>query len=62
MYSYFPWGEPRASNTARVFTYIPDASGQAYADQRYYNQIGGRFWTADPASAGDGRKASGYID
>ena len=58
MYSYFPWGEPRTSNTARVFTYIPDASGQDYADQRYYNQINGRFWTADQGNPDPSNPAS----
>ena len=63
MYSYFPWAEPRTSKRARVFTYTPDASGQDYADQRYYNSTIGRFWSGTCSlAAGDDENGDGTPD
>ena len=51
--AYFPYGEeqgspPTPTGVERFATYYRDFVGQDYADQRYYNSIGGRFMTPDP--------------
>ena len=51
--AYFPYGEekgspPTPTGIERFGTYYRDFVGQDYADQRYYNSIGGRFLTPDP--------------
>jgi len=49
--SYFPYGEERTSTqegTEKFGTYFSDAPGQDYAEQRYYNNGTGRFWSVDP--------------
>jgi RHS repeat-associated protein len=51
--AYFPYGEekgspPTPTGIERFATYYRDFVGQDYADQRYYNSIGGRFLTPDP--------------
>jgi RHS repeat-associated protein len=52
--SYYPWGEEKTSpptqdGQVKFGTYFRDMPGQDYADQRYYNQNPGRFYTPDPA-------------
>ncbi|HLI85402.1 MAG TPA: RHS repeat-associated core domain-containing protein [Bryobacteraceae bacterium] len=51
--AYYPWGEPMGSpaptGDVEFATYVRDAVGQDYADQRYYNSNAGRFYTPDPA-------------
>jgi RHS repeat-associated protein len=51
--SYYPWGEERtttADGRIKFGTYVRDSgpNGQDYADQRYYNNLQGRFWSPDP--------------
>jgi RHS repeat-associated protein len=49
--SYFPYGEERTSTpdgTEKFGTYYRDGVGQDYAEQRYYNNGTGRFWSVDP--------------
>jgi RHS repeat-associated protein len=49
--SYFPYGEERTSTPDGVDkfgTYFRDGPGQDYAEQRYYNNGTGRFWSVDP--------------
>jgi len=49
--SYFPYGEERTSTPDGVDkfgTYFRDGPGQDYAQQRYYNNGTGRFWSVDP--------------
>jgi RHS repeat-associated protein len=49
--SYFPYGEERTSTpdgTEKFGTYYRDGPGQDYAEQRYYNNGTGRFWSVDP--------------
>jgi RHS repeat-associated protein len=51
--SYYPWGEEKTSpptqdGQVKFATYFRDMPGQDYADQRYYNQNAGRFYTPDP--------------
>jgi RHS repeat-associated protein len=49
--SYFPYGEERTSTpdgTEKFGTYFRDGPGQDYAQQRYYNNGTGRFWSVDP--------------
>jgi RHS repeat-associated protein len=49
--SYFPFGEERTSTpdgTEKYGTYFRDGPGQDYAEQRYYNNGTGRFWSVDP--------------
>ena len=49
--SYFPYGEERtvtADGTEKFGTYFRDGVGQDYAEQRYYNNGTGRFWSVDP--------------
>ncbi len=60
--SYFPWGETKgASNpqdTWNFATYWQDSTtGLDYANNRYYSNIGGRFMTPDPSTAGQDPKA-----
>jgi RHS repeat-associated protein len=53
-YSYFPYGEERtvtSDDTEKFGTYLRDGPGQDYAEQRYYNNGTGRFWSADPYRA-----------
>ena len=58
-FAYYPYGEERTNtvNSRPKFgTYFRDAVGQDYADQRYYNEGMGRFWSPDPyrpSSQGD---------
>jgi RHS repeat-associated protein len=51
--AYYPYGEnaggaPMEPGGEAFATYYEDWYGQNYADQRYYNSIGGRFLTPDP--------------
>jgi RHS repeat-associated protein len=49
--SYFPYGEERtvtADGVDKFGTYFRDGPGQDYAEQRYYNNGTGRFWSVDP--------------
>jgi len=51
--SYYPYGEERVSTAdsrEKFATYFRDSGlgGQDYADQRYYNNLTGRFWSPDP--------------
>jgi len=49
--NYWPWGEERGTSTDRrekFATYFRDAAGQDYAEQRYYDNGKGRFWSPDP--------------
>ena len=49
--SYFPYGEERtvtSDDTEKFGTYLRDGPGQDYAEQRYYNNGTGRFWSVDP--------------
>jgi RHS repeat-associated protein len=51
--AYYPYGEnaggaPMEPGGEGFATYYEDWYGQNYADQRYYNSIGGRFLTPDP--------------
>jgi RHS repeat-associated protein len=49
--SYFPYGEERtvtADGVDKFGTYFRDGPGQDYAQQRYYNNGTGRFWSVDP--------------
>jgi RHS repeat-associated protein len=49
--SYFPYGEERTTTpdgTEKFGTYYRDGVGQDYAEQRYYNNGTGRFWSVDP--------------
>jgi len=63
---YYPYGEERNSpqlpnDQVKFATYTRDsATGNDYADQRYYTSVLGRFMTADPArnSAGPGDPGS----
>ena len=53
---YYPYGEDRSgqtgSDTVRFATYTRDsATGNDYADQRYYSSTLGRFMTPDPYKA-----------
>jgi len=53
--SYFPYGEERtvtSDDTEKFGTYFSDAAGQDYAEQRYYNNGTGRFWSVDPGGIG----------
>jgi RHS repeat-associated protein len=53
--SYFPWGEERTTTpdgTEKFGTYYRDGPGQDYAEQRYYNNGTGRFWSVDPGGMG----------
>jgi RHS repeat-associated protein len=53
--SYFPYGEERTSTpdgTEKFGTYYRDGPGQDYAEQRYYNNGTGRFWSVDPGGMG----------
>jgi RHS repeat-associated protein len=55
MTSYFPYGEERTSTpdgTEKFGTYYRDGPGQDYAQQRYYNNGTGRFWSVDPGGIG----------
>jgi RHS repeat-associated protein len=48
---YFPYGAEQTATTEGVTkfaTYIRDAVGQDYAEQRYYSAGIGRFWSVDP--------------
>jgi RHS repeat-associated protein len=52
--AYYPWGEERttsADGRIKFGTYARDSgpNGQDYADQRYYNNLQGRFWSPDPS-------------
>ena len=50
-HSYFPYGEERTvtpDGTEKFGTYLRDGPGQDYAEQRYYNNGTGRFWSVDP--------------
>ena len=50
--SYFPYGEERTVTTDggwKFATYTRDGVGQDYAEQRYYNNGTGRFWSPDPS-------------
>jgi RHS repeat-associated protein len=57
---YYPYGEERNSpqlpnDQVKFATYTRDsATGNDYADQRYYTSVLGRFMTADPSSASAG--------
>ena len=47
---YFPYGAEQTATTEGVTkfaTYIRDAVGQDYAEQRYYNAGMGRYWSPD---------------
>jgi RHS repeat-associated protein len=47
---YFPYGAeqtPTTEGSSKFGTYIRDAVGQDYAEQRYYNAGMGRFWSPD---------------
>jgi RHS repeat-associated protein len=49
--SYFPYGEERTvtpDGVDKFGTYFRDGPGQDYAQQRYYNNETGRFWSVDP--------------
>jgi RHS repeat-associated protein len=49
--SYWPYGEERtttANGREKFATYTRDATGQDYAEQRYYNSNMGSFWSPDP--------------
>jgi RHS repeat-associated protein len=55
-YSYFPYGEERtvtSDDTEKFGTYLRDGPGQDYAEQRYYNNGTGRFWSPDPSKGVD---------
>ncbi|MBM3774523.1 MAG: hypothetical protein FJW37_05095 [Acidobacteria bacterium] len=48
---YYPYGEEQTATpnqTDKFATYTRDASGQDYADQRYYLNTYARFFTPDP--------------
>jgi len=51
-FSYYPYGEERTATVdgrEKFGTYFRDlASGMDYADQRYYGNGMGRFWSVDP--------------
>jgi RHS repeat-associated protein len=51
-FDYYPYGEEKPSATAnerdKFATYMRDATGLDYADQRYFNSTWGRFTTPDP--------------
>jgi RHS repeat-associated protein len=54
-----PYGEdiaspPVGNDRTKFATYMRDASGLDYADQRYYSQGSGRFMTSDPYVASGG--------
>jgi RHS repeat-associated protein len=55
-FDYYPYGEEKPSATAnerdKFATYMRDATGLDYADQRYFNSTWGRFVTADPFADG----------
>ena len=60
---YFPYGEEKTvtANPAEKFgTYLRDATGLDYANQRFYSSATGRFLSSDPyqASAGAGDPGS----
>jgi len=70
-HSYFPYGEERvvtAQDREKFGTYLRDATGLDYADQRYYASTQGRFTSPDPyqASGGAGEPGSwnryGYVE
>jgi RHS repeat-associated protein len=49
--SYFPYGEERTvtpDGVDKFGTYFRDGPGQDYAQQRYYSNETGRFWSVDP--------------
>jgi RHS repeat-associated protein len=50
--SFFPWGEPKATNPQDTWSYATywadSATGLDYANNRYYSNAYGRFMTADP--------------
>jgi RHS repeat-associated protein len=56
--SFFPWGEPKATNPQDTWSYATywadSATGLDYANNRYYSNSYGRFMTPDPyrSSAG----------
>jgi RHS repeat-associated protein len=51
-FDYYPYGEEKPSATAnerdKFATYMRDATGLDYADQRYFNSTWGRFVSVDP--------------
>jgi RHS repeat-associated protein len=54
--SYYPWGEEKTSTPngqVKFATYFRDMVGEDYADQRYYTQTAGRFYTPDPSTGVD---------
>ena len=54
---YFPYGEEKvaSANPAEKFgTYLRDATGLDYANQRYYSSASGRFLSSDPYQASGG--------
>jgi RHS repeat-associated protein len=68
--NYYAWGEEKspvsADGKTKYATYTRDStlSGQDYADQRYYSNIMGRFFSPDPAasaSASDPQSWNRYL-
>ena len=61
-YHYHPYGQQYAGDSTaskvdgkeKFGTYFRDADGKDYADQRYFSQGAGRFWTPDPYQASGG--------
>jgi RHS repeat-associated protein len=54
--SYYPYGEERTSTAngrEKFGTYTRDDATQDYADQRYYTNVHGRFFTPDPSTGSD---------
>jgi RHS repeat-associated protein len=53
--AYFPYGQeqqPTADGREKFGTYFRDGVGQDYAEQRYYGNSTGRFWSPDPLGTG----------
>ena len=58
--SYFPYGEERTvtpDGAEKFGTYYRDGPGQDYAQQRYYNNGTGRFWSVDPGGQRESAKS-----
>ena len=59
---YFPYGEEKiaSANPAEKFgTYLRDATGLDYANQRYFGSAHGRFLSSDPYRASGGTSDPG---
>src|SRR5271157_6548855 len=51
--NYYPYGQEMQQTTeqrTKFGTYFRDGNGVDYADQRYYSNVTGRFFSPDPST------------